>query len=173
MQQVHEPIDLWDYWNPQILRPRSNCNPWFGNFFQKMFHNYTDLFSNSWWRKRKWLLPSTNACPSTRWIALSLQWKDDATKSDCVQVRSSVSCGISYNFCAIRFHIYFGCEFKWIRKNTILWTSGVQCSVKLAVKNKKTKWDGKLYKEDKRKKCKKIIFGATQLEWCIILEPNF
>ena len=143
-----------------------------GNFFQKMFHNYTDLFSNSWWRKRKWLLPSTHARPSTGWIALSLQRKDDATKSDCVQVRSSVSCGISYNFCAIRFHIYFGCEFKWIRKNNSLdLRSAVQCEA--CSQKQKIKWDGKLYKEDKRKKNVKNIFGATQLEWCIILEPNF
>ena len=123
-----------------------------GNFFQKMFHNYTDLFSNSWWRKRKWLLPSTNACPSTGWITLSLQRKDDATKSDCVQVRSSVSCGISYNFCAIRFHIYFGCEFKRISKKhySLDRRSAVQCEA--CSQKQKTKWDGKLYKEDKRKK---------------------
>ena len=128
-------------------------------FFKRCSTTILTFFSNSWWRKRKWLLPSTNARPSTRWIALSLQWKDDATKSDCVQVRSSVSCGISYNFCAIRFHIYFGCEFKRIRKNTILWTAGVQCSVKLAVKNKKQSEMENYIKKTKEKNVKKYI-------WC-------
>ena len=128
-------------------------------FFKRCSTTILTFFSNSWWRKRKWLLPSTNACPSPGWIALSLQWKDDATKSDSVQVRSSVSCGISYNFCAIRFHIYFGCEFKRIRKNTILWTAGVQCSVKLAVKNKKQSEMENYIKKTKEKNVKKYI-------WC-------
>ena len=115
--------------------------PWFSAVFYPgqtfLSRVYTDLFLSSW-RKRKWLLTSTNASPSTRWITLSLQWKNDATKSYCVQVRSSVSCGISYHFCAIRFHIHFGCEFKRIRKKTLFF-GPQECSVKLAVKNKKNK----------------------------------